>query len=775
VKKALVPVSAFVVSAFVVSAFAVVGCHPSGGPDVATEKAQQGLGVAPPTPTVNPVQPASSCTLSVGVQWDAPAGVASSAIQGYTLFRDGYPITPLPWISRMFSDQIQLLPGATYSYQAAWRDQTGALSALSSPLLVTMPPVCTRPEYADGKVTLGAALIKLADARPQPFTVDQARAWLYQDPRSIAAYMTEVSRGALTLQGDVYDWIVYPHNIADVCSIIASDGDGYACSLEDLPDFARQHGIPVDNYERFVFFIDGVDTAGITTGTSCQLQGTHGAISTGTIAHECLGHGFGLSHAGSWDCVSDALGNRTPGVGADPTHPNDANCAVSRYSDRFDPMGVSVHDRSTQNLYLLGLLADNERVTAQAGGVYWLGKLGSGVHPTKELMVPITGKFFYFAEYRAAEGFNALDNCSDCAPSLEGTFMSESGVSVRLWRNSRNQGDTNYDQDDVTTLLVTDGDLHAGQKFQDPGRGINIKVLAEDGDGAQVQVFLCGNGIKDADETDVDCGGSCGPCGEGQTCATGADCVSAACVSGVCHASCTDHIKNGDEVDVDCGGSCSPCADGLMCTVAAGCQGQRCIEGICYSQAECANGEQDGDETAVDCGGTCPACANGASCHAASDCISQACWFGRCMSTCSSHAKDGTETDVDCGGVCPACAVGLVCRTASDCATGVCAGNLCRPATCGNGELDDDEVGVDCGGPCNGCPDGAMWCHMASDCLSHSCLLGRCMSLCNDHVQNGAETDVDCGGTSCPKCASGRHCQSSSDCASGVCNAGTCT
>ena len=46
----------------------------------------------------------------------------------------------------------------------------------------------------------------------------------------------------------------------------------------------------------------------------------------------------------------------------------------------------------------------------------------------------------------------------------------------------------------------------------------------------------CFNGIKDGDETNVDCGGSCAPC-----------------------ATCDDGIKNGDEEGIDCGGSdCAP-------------------------------------------------------------------------------------------------------------------------------------------------------------------------------------------------------------------------
>ncbi len=41
----------------------------------------------------------------------------------------------------------------------------------------------------------------------------------------------------------------------------------------------------------------------------------------------------------------------------------------------------------------------------------------------------------------------------------------------------------------------------------------------------------CGNGVLDSDESDVDCGGSCGPCALGKTCANSTDCASGWCSS----------------------------------------------------------------------------------------------------------------------------------------------------------------------------------------------------------------------------------------------------
>ncbi len=64
---------------------------------------------------------------------------------------------------------------------------------------------------------------------------------------------------------------------------------------------------------------------------------------------------------------------------------------------------------------------------------------------------------------------------------------------------------------------------------------VTISSCSKDDDGDQPTT--CSNGVKDGDETGIDCGGSCS----------------------VCAASCTNGIKDGNETGVDCGGSCSAC------------------------------------------------------------------------------------------------------------------------------------------------------------------------------------------------------------------------
>ena len=97
---------------------------------------------------------------------------------------------------------------------------------------------------------------------------------------------------------------------------------------------------------------------------------------------------------------------------------------------------------------------------------------------------------------------------------------------------------------------------------------------------------MCSDGIKNQDEVEVDCGGSCLPC-----------------------ATCDDGIKNQGETMTDCGGPCEPCPtceDGILN------QGERAID--CGGPCEpcpwtCEDGIQNQEETAIDCGGpNCEPC-----------------------------------------------------------------------------------------------------------------------------------------------------------------------
>lgn len=103
----------------------------------------------------------------------------------------------------------------------------------------------------------------------------------------------------------------------------------------------------------------------------------------------------------------------------------------------------------------------------------------------------------------------------------------------------------------------------------------------------------CSDGLKNGQETDVDCGGAdCGPCADQKACESADDCQSKVCTNQVClAATCDDDIQNADEVDVDCAGHCGDgsCATGQKCTESIQCEGRLCdipsgmTEGTCIA------------------------------------------------------------------------------------------------------------------------------------------------------------------------------------------------
>lgn len=338
----------------------------------------------------------------------------------------------------------------------------------------------------------------------------------------------------------------------------------------------------------------------------------------------------------------------------------------------------------------------------------------------------------------------------------------------------------------------------------------------------------CSNMAKDGDETGIDCGGSCGPCGTGGGCTGNDDCQSGVCSGSSCRApSCDDDVTNGSESDTDCGGTCSPCGDGATCELGADCASGACILGVCTPPAcddgvtngyetsvdcggpvcaqcqnptdpcelpsDCASGVCDpetnlcaaatcddnvenGDETAVDCGGSCPeGCAVELPCEDDGDCQSNVCQQNICRdATCGDGSKNGSETDVDCGGsACAACGDGDACQLPGDCASRVCASDICQSATCADAVQNQNETGVDCGGSCTACPDGEP-CREAGDCQSTSCIEETCRpATCTNGATDGNETDVDCGGD-CAACAPGETCNDDADCQSGLCDGTVC-
>jgi hypothetical protein len=256
----------------------------------------------------------------------------------------------------------------------------------------------------------------------------------------------------------------------------------------------------------------------------------------------------------------------------------------------------------------------------------------------------------------------------------------------------------------------------------------------------------CVDGVRNQDETDVDCGGqTCPACGPGQRCGEASDCTSGVCDEGLCRPpACDDGVRNGDEIDVDCGGSCGPCGPNQNCLDDDDCASNVCADGVCVA-ASCRDGVQNGMETDVDCGGpSCPACPEGGTCQEHGDCATAFC------------GGDGTclvvecVTNAHCSHLAGTCMVGHCNQTTNECEAASafegapCSdGDPCTSSTCNSGM---------CGGPPVSCAH-----------LDSPCAVGTCEEGVGCVVQPLDEGD---------SCSDGDPCTTNTTCTEGACTGG---
>jgi len=159
----------------------------------------------------------------------------------------------------------------------------------------------------------------------------------------------------------------------------------------------------------------------------------------------------------------------------------------------------------------------------------------------------------------------------------------------------------------------------------------------------------CDDRVANGDETDVDCGGSCDPCSNGEGCAVAGDCNSGRCAAGTCAAllETGEACTTGAECD---SGMCEAFGAGSICTEAClgTCPGANlaCFDGMCTPDDYCG-----GDGRGPGCEGTvCSTCAAMATCVEGSDgAFSCVCndGFGGDGVTCADQDECTLETD-DC-------------------------------------------------------------------------------------------------------------------------------
>jgi hypothetical protein len=258
--------------------------------------------------------------------------------------------------------------------------------------------------------------------------------------------------------------------------------------------------------------------------------------------------------------------------------------------------------------------------------------------------------------------------------------------------------------------------------------------------------------VKDGNETDLDCGGSCdAKCNDYKSCTGNADCLSGLCQNFQCKpGTCSNGAKDGDESDVDCGGSCQPCVAGKACGKVADCASSFCADGVCCN-AKCdgiceactkaktgladgacnavPNGADPDNECAQDAASTCKQngfCNGQRACakyDAATECVAASCASGTQTnsSKCDGKGACPAATTQSCGQyICGANACKTACTADADCisgdfcenpgANGVCKAKLAVGSACsgnnqctGNACVDGFCCNTPCSGECQAC------------------------------------------------------------------------
>lgn len=172
--------------------------------------------------------------------------------------------------------------------------------------------------------------------------------------------------------------------------------------------------------------------------------------------------------------------------------------------------------------------------------------------------------------------------------------------------------------DNICCTTPCDGKCEAcvGDKTGEPdgtcapipyGTDPDQECAAQGACGAAPGKCRCEDGVKNADESDVDCGGAtCARCGGGQMCgmasdcaANVAECVDGACCNSICELPCTHCDPVGQCVfvpagfdDAFCGATKACGANGAGCVGKAGtacASGSQCLSGSCVAM-KCAQG-----------------------------------------------------------------------------------------------------------------------------------------------------------------------------------------
>lgn len=293
-----------------------------------------------------------------------------------------------------------------------------------------------------------------------------------------------------------------------------------------------------------------------------------------------------------------------------------------------------------------------------------------------------------------AGDFQGVDNKDEAEP------LESSQRSLKKGQPRATNGDTDYCGDPANQCVSGEGDCDNDAECEgslvcgkDNGPNFGLPPRFD-----VCVAPSCANGVQDAGENGVDCGGECGTCAAVNPRTPGS--------SAYCDNPNFPCAAQQGDCDSD-----AQCQAGLSCISNVGASfGMPANYDVCLA-SHCKDGTQNADETGVDCGGSCGACPN---------------------------VRPGVSGSASyCSGVGPLCTTGQGdCDSDSECASGLVCGSdngpqfalpakydVCVPGSCVNGVQDAGESGVDCGGECGTCAASAASVVSISSGERHTCAL----------------------------------------------------
>lgn len=299
-----------------------------------------------------------------------------------------------------------------------------------------------------------------------------------------------------------------------------------------------------------------------------------------------------------------------------------------------------------------------------------------------------------------------------------------------------------------------------------------------------------------------------------KTCAKDSECGSGLKCNldeGICYTpeSCSDGIKNQDETDIDCGGSCSACTFGQKCLEASDCDTNECTGNVCSGTKP-----DVADINKLSINEVMGSPKSGESYFATQPDTKQT-EFIEIINLDSKAVsldgiqiklkKDGADSDtsIDLNGVIPANGVFVVSEASipmpSDGANmiasigmtnktaytlwlekdGAKASEVTRAALAtGNGKSQNRNPDKDTANATLSWHDDVSSLKLLNSpgyCANGGKFSEGCADACSNNQKDGDESDVDCGGPTCGKCDNDKACTAATDCKSGECTEGKCT